>query len=152
MSAFVWNKRSITIPMARQITGVAEGKISNLLAADPSLRQDFPRFVRENIKIEAEGETKAEALRRKAIYEADRAKIALKIDTYKLKEIEKATFSRDYVIARVADISKRFSDLLFSLPARVTSAIMGAESEAAGRQILDSELRKITMEVEKWKI
>ena len=147
-----WQEEGISQREASRRTGLSRSTIFEILKEHPHLRHnfaDFEQFVRDR---ERDRELIEEARRRKAVAEANRSEIAAKIEAYKLKEIEESTYSREYVIARVGDISKRFSALLFSLPARVSAAMMGAETEAEARQILDSELRKITMEVDKWKI
>ena len=147
-----WQEEGISQREASRRTGLSRSTIFEILKSHPDLRHnfaDFEQFVRER---ERDRESLEEARRRKAVAVANRCEIAEKIEAYKLKEIEESTYSREYVITRVADIGRRFSDLLFSLPARVSSAMMGAETEDEARQILDLELRKITREVEKWKI
>lgn len=118
-------------------------------------------YLRELMVTDEEGNTvsiddvKTELLfhqTRKARHDAAKAKIIEEKERYAL-DIEKGVYvEKEKVAHRVADISKKFSDKLFSLPNRVVSLIMQADSPTEVTKILTDELRKITEEVDEWQI
>ncbi|MYF97760.1 hypothetical protein F4212_01290 [Candidatus Poribacteria bacterium] len=89
---------------------------------------------------------------RKAKHEANRAEIAEKRERHSLDVDESVYVEKEIVESRIMDISKRFGERLFALPSRVVKALMGATSEQEMKEILDSELRKLTEEVDSWKV
>ena len=89
---------------------------------------------------------------RKIRHDANRSKISEEKERFEF-EINKGDFvEREQVTRRIAEISKQFSKKLFALPSRVVSLIMQADSPDEVTKVLNTELRKITEEIDTWQI
>ena len=89
---------------------------------------------------------------RKARHDANRSKITEEKERLQL-DIEKGIYvERELVEHNLADIDKELSTKLFALPARVASLMMQAKTEAEVKKILNDELRKITVEIDKMEV
>ena len=89
---------------------------------------------------------------RKLRHDANRSKVSEEKERH-LFDAEKGLYvERQVVEHRIADISKQLSDKLFAMPARVSSLLMQAKSEAEIKHILNTGLREVTSEIDEMEI
>ena len=153
-------------PITRQniadLLGVSLRQVDNIINSDGCPLDDFSAFLewyftKDFLIYDEEGagytlnqlkQMKLAYDTRKAKHDANRAEIAEQREKHDFQVDQDIYVERDLVESRIMDISKRFSEQLFDLPSRVVKALMGATSEQEMKEILESELRRLTTEID----
>ena len=89
---------------------------------------------------------------KKLRHDANRSKISEEKERHDF-DVQKGIYvERRAVEHRIADVSKQLGDKLFAMPARVSSLLMQAKSEAEIKHILNTGLREVTSEIDEMEI
>ena len=153
---------AITRQNLADLLGVSLRQVDNLINTDGCPLDDFSAFLewyftKDFMIYDEEGagytlnqlkQMKLAFDTRKAKHDANRAEIAEQREKHEFEVDQEIYVERDLVESRITDISKRFGERLFTFPNRVVKALMGATSEQEMKEILESELRRLTAEID----
>ena len=141
--------RELTRNEVAYILGITDRQLYRLIPEMPDEAKASIAGLTEWYWQEQKGSRVFESLKEeKLFHDTRRSRIIADKEQLQLEVEKKKYVEREGVEHRIAAISKEFSAKLFAFPARVASLVMQAKTEAEVKKRLDTELRKITAEID----